>query len=984
MKRMLLSSLIILAFLPAALAAQTGKISGKVYDDETNEPLIGANVTIEGTQLGAATDVNGGYVILSAPIGKATLVASYIGYKKVSIENVLVRSDETTMKDFRLPSEAKKLDDVIIIAQKPLVDKNVTNSKQTVTQEDIENLPVRGVEGIIALQSGVVSYGGGLSIRGSRGDATGYIVDGMTVNNPLYGGRALSVINNAIAEVSLQAGGYSAEYGGANGGLVGTVTRTGGSKHRFELETYTDNWRSPGHKTLGTYSTGSSVYILTAGGPVYGPVKFFIAAQNAFSRTPASGWQQPYTLTEKYDAALRNTAAHSLLAPEEQAKRGIFDPQQGSSAKKIDYSFPGGMLLNAASQSLTFNGNVTVDLKPVNLRFGGSYAYREGRGGAGLTTQADEHRAGYSQSEDFSATVKLTHMLSATTFYELYAGYWGNYGVSMDADHQHDITAYGDSIANARLGYTFRGDGQPPQTVPVFGMNFVPYGYPLAGYGKSRFNTIQARLNLVHQIGRTHEIKTGGEVTRYQIRTFGIDAFGLKQFIRENPDATAIEIAGSAGTDYYGYDMYGRTVDSGPDGPKMPVFAAFYALDKIELQDLVINVGLRYDYINTNSQEFVEPNNIKFTAAGLIDRTSNNMRDVDASQTISPRIGFSFPVTDLTVFYAQYGKFVQQSKLRDVYLGNALISSNIKGGYAVGSPVGFGLRPERTTQYDFGFRQQIGENLAFDIGAYYRDIRDQIQQRQITAAPGAEHQAYMAWVNGDFSTTSGVSLRVELRRVQRMQVSVDYTYSDARGTGSSPSSAFRALWLSPTETPYLPKYPMILDFDQTHKGSVNTDYRFGRDDGPEIFGVRPLEMTGVNLVFTFGSGKPYTRVSEFSFGDRRTPIESINSSRTPWTFECDGRIDRTVAVGPVFLNFYIWVVNIFNIKNTLGVYATSGSATDNGFLATDEGQNRLNNYRKYGEVFADMYKDFYYQSYLMNASVYGSPRRIYLGVRANF
>ncbi len=990
MTKKLLFLLLSLVVIPSFLAvAQTGKVTGRVIDRETKEPLIGANIRIEGTERGAATNVDGEYVILNAPIGKVTIVASSIGYQKMSVRDVQVRSGETTTRDFQMVSEAVSLGEVIITAEKPLVDKNVTNAKTTITQEDIENMPVRGVEGLVSLQAGVVSTSEGLVVRGSRADKTGYQVDGITANDPMFGGRSVTVINNAIAEVNFQAGGYSAEFGGANAGMISTTTRSGGRKLRYEFEAYTDNWAKVGEKTLGTYSTGSSNYILTAGGPIYGPFRFFVAGQNSFSRTPASGWWQPYDLTTKYDAILRNTEAHLLLDPAEQEKIGIFDPQLGSAAQKVDYRFPGGMLLNAASQSWTLQGNVTAELNsydiPVNIRVGGSYATSNGRGGASITTQYDERRASMTETEDYSGNLKMTHLLSPSTFYEIYVGFAGNYGVRMDPDHKHNIFEYGDSLANAQYGYNYRADGIPMLTTPIFGASFVPFGYPLySAYTKSRYNSLQAKLNFVHQIGRTHEIKTGGEFLQYQIRSYGVDAFGLKQFIRESPDATPLEIAGSTGTNYFGYDMYGRTVDSGPDGPKEPVFAAFYALDKIELEDLVLNIGLRYDYINTNSKEFINPGNIKFTPEGLIDYTPNNVRDVPASTTVSPRIGFSFPVSDQTVFYAQYGKFVQQSRLRNIYLGLATVSSQIKGGYAVSSPVGFGLRPERTTQYDFGFRQQIGENLAFDIGAFYKDISDEIQQRQIQAEPGAEHPAYYAWVNGDFATSRGVSLKIDVRRVERVQVSADYSFSDARGTGSSPSSAFRALWLSPTETPNLPKYAQLLDFDQTHRGSVNIDYRFADDDGPELFGSKFLSRFGMNLLFNFSSGRPYTRVNEFSFGDRRTPVESINASRTPWTFQMDGRFDKTVNVGGVDLNVYLWITNILNIKNITSVYATSGSAVDNGFLATDEGQNRLAQYATYGQVFADLYQDFYYQQNLMNAGVYGSPRRINIGVRATF
>lgn len=989
MHKKLLLVLLPFLLLPAIAMAQTGKVSGKVTDLENGEPLIGANVIVNsgGTTRGAATDANGGYVVLNVPIGKVTIVVSYIGYKTITVENVLVRSNETSDKDVQLPSDAYKVGEVVIVAEKPLVDKGSTNSKQTVTQEDIENLPVRGVEGITALQAGVVSSGSSLFIRGSRADGTGYIVNGMPVNNPLYGGLSLTVISNAIAEQSLQAGGYSAEFGGANGGLVSTTTRTGGRKIRAEFEAYTDNypWADYGERTLGTYKTGSSTYILTAGGPLYGPVKFFFAGQNGFSRTPTGGWREDYDLTTKYDALLRQTEAHQLLTTEEQAKVGIFDPRLGSSAQKVDYRFPGGLFLNAVSESWAANGNLTFDLNPINLRIDGSYSYGESRDGASLTTQLAERRAGLNQSENYSVNAKFTHLLSPSTFYELYLGFMGTFGIAMDPDLQHNIFGYGDSVANAAFGYHFLADGIPEQPITLFGSSFYPFGYPLgASYGKERFNSIQGKINFVHQIGRTHEIKTGGEFTRYSIRSFGIDAFGLASYVRRSPDATALQIAGTAGTNNYGYDFYGAEMDGGENGPKEPVFASFYALDKIELEDLVINLGLRYDYINTNSKEFVDPHNIKFTSDGLIDQSAENLKDVAASKTVSPRIGFSFPVTDQTVFYAQYGVFVQQSRLRNIYLGSATMSSQIKGGYFTASPVGFGLRPEKTIQYDFGFRQQIGENLAFDINAFYKDIRDQIQQRQVTAEFGAEHPAYQAWVNGDFATTTGVSLSIQMRRTERIQVQTNYTYSDARGTGSSPSGSWRALWQSPTETPFLPKYPMTLDFDQTHRGSVSLDYRFGMDDGPELFGEKILERFGINLLFQFNSGSPYTRVNEFSFGDRRVPVEAINSSRTPWYFMVDGRFDKTVPIGPLDVNFYIWVTNLLNIKNVTGVYATSGSAESNNFLSTDEGQTRLANYATYGDVFAELYQDFYYQQVLMNAGVYSAPRRIIFGIRVNF
>ncbi len=983
MHRRILFGVLCLFLFPMILSAQTGKISGRVTDKETGEPLVAANVVIEGTSRGASTNVNGEFVILSVPIGKVTLICKYVGYNPQTISGILVRSNETTTKDFQLTSDAVKIEAKEVVAERPLVNTNQTNNAAVITQDEIENMPVRGVESIVALQAGIVQQGGTIYVRGSRADAVGYVVDGTNVNNPLTGGRSLTVIHNAIAEVNFQAGGYSAEFGGANAGLISTTTRTGTRKLQIGFEAYTDSWGDLGEKTLGTYSYHSSQYSLTVGGPIWGPLKFFVAGQNSFTRTPIT-WRQPITISDMYDKLLMQTAANAALSEDQQTKEGIFDPQQGATAKKETIKFPGGYYINAASQSWAFNGNVTADLNPINIRVGGSYSYGTSRDGATMTTQLNERRVGLNESENYAVNFKWTHLLTTSTFYEIMVNYFGNYGVSMDPDHKHDIFAYGDSIANAKYGYMWRGDGLPQVSNSMYGLvSFTPFGSPMSDYAKTRFNSIQAKLNFVHQIGRTHEIKVGGEYTSYLIRSYGVgDPTTLFGFRRSNPDATDLQIAVNSRYNFYGYDQWGNAIEDGIDGPKKPKFAAAYVLDKIELEDLVLNIGLRYDYINTDSREFKDPNKVVFDKNGLIDES--NFKDVKSSETISPRIGFSFPVTEQTVFYAQYGLFVQQSRLRDVYLGNAVSSSNIRGGYAIETPVGFGLQPEKTTQYDFGFRQQIGDNLAFDIGAFYKDIKDQIQQRQIPAASGAQHGAYYAWVNGDFATTAGVSFKIDLRRVERLQASFDYTYSDARGTGSSPSSSFYALWQSPTETPYLPKYIMPLGFDQTHRGAVNVDYRFAKDDGPAIGDIKFLERAGLNLLFQFNSGHPYTRIDEFSFGNRHQPVEALNSSRTPWNFQLDARLDKTVTIGPLDVNFYIWVVNILGIKNVTNVFATSGSASDNGYLATEDGQKLTANYAKYGEVFAQLYKDLYYQLGIMNAGVYGTPRQIYLGMRIDF
>jgi outer membrane receptor protein involved in Fe transport len=351
---------------------------------------------------------------------------------------------------------------------------------------------------------------------------------------------------------------------------------------------------------------------------------------------------------------------------------------------------------------------------------------------------------------------------------------------------------------------------------------------------------------------------------------------------------------------------------------------------------------------------------------------------------VSPRLGFSFPVTDQTVFHAQYGKFIQQTRLRDIYQGYKVIADNIRGGFAIQNPVGFGLRPERTTQYELGFKQQIGDFFAFDLTGFYKDIKDQIQIRPVYAEPGANHRQYYAFVNNDFSTVKGIELKLDLRRVQRVSATLDYTFSDALGTGSNPSSSFRQIWQSPTAVPFFPQQISPLDFNQAHTAFLNLDYRFADDDGPEIFGGQILENFGANFLFSIKSGYNFTRWDEESFGNRRFPTEALNQSTTPYTFQLDMKIDKTVSLGPLDANIYVWVINLLDLQNVVGVYNVSGDAYDDGWLTSPQGIETVEGIRtQYGDEKAAEYQSLY-SALAYNNNNFAAPRQIRLGIRLNY
>ncbi|MCJ7554710.1 MAG: carboxypeptidase-like regulatory domain-containing protein, partial [Ignavibacteriaceae bacterium] len=121
--------LFIILFISALTAiAQTGKVVGKIIDLESGEALIGANVIIEGTNLGAATNLEGEYMIINVPPKNYTIVAKYIGYQNVTKSNINISVNVTTEVDFALPGTEYELGTVTIVAPKPLINKNITNS----------------------------------------------------------------------------------------------------------------------------------------------------------------------------------------------------------------------------------------------------------------------------------------------------------------------------------------------------------------------------------------------------------------------------------------------------------------------------------------------------------------------------------------------------------------------------------------------------------------------------------------------------------------------------------------------------------------------------------------------------------------------------------------------------------------------------------------------------------------------------------------
>jgi outer membrane receptor protein involved in Fe transport len=989
------TALILTALMPVALfAGITGKLSGKVIDSDTKEALPGANIFVEGTSMGAATNAQGEFVILNIPPGSYSIKASFIGYRSVTYQNVLVSVDLTTLRNFSLPSEAINMAEIVIAAESPLLNKNATNETHIMTSDDIQNIPLRNYAAVVGTNTGVIMARNDTYVRGGRRDEVAYYLDGVYSNDLRTGTRVGEVPINSLEQINFQAGGFSAEYGFANSGVVVASSKNGTGKYQFFGEVITDEFLSKKEKVLDTYSYGYNVYSASVSGPVVtDKVKFYLSGEQTFmrDRRPSSG---------SYPVLDGNFTQEQILYNRAWLQDSLNIPK---SEWILPIKSKTGPLPNNALNQLTLNGNILFDINPVRIKVGGNgtmSAYHEYR-----HINALDNMAHSPKNSDYSYNIyaKVTHTLSPKTYYEA-TGYYSEYkNERADAVFWRNVVDYGDQT-------DFNNDGIFAPYLPQNGLNtpgklrlgtgvFNPVT-TLDRYELNRANVMGGKLDLTHQIGQQHEIKFGGEYRYNTLRRYNITRpVQLAGVFATTPTIDPRLAYRTAYTDNFGYPVQfpndivdpGYTSTTKDDEAKHPIIAAFYVQDKIELSDLILNLGLRWDYIDANDRKIADNYNV-LIKDGVLDPVQ--MRKTKGNSSISPRIGFSFPVTDMTVFHAQWGKFVQQPELQYLYTGWDYLAGQVSQGnqVSIGNP---DLRPVKTTSYEVGIGQQFGPNASLSLTAYYKEIKDLIVlKNRVNAKPAT----YAQYQNGDYGTVKGMSLTFRLRRTERISANVNYTLQWAGGTGSTAGSAFYITWIG--QDNYYPTFIAPLDFDQRHTFTGNFDFRTEKEDGPVVMGKHPFGNVGLNVLASIGSGFPFTpkRIADTVFLSRFStayPIAAVNSAYTNWTYNLSLRLDKTVQLAGTNFNVYLWVTNLlgsqlpFNRRSDrgqeytadggangdgIGIYEATGRPDDNGWLKTVDGQKWINDN---GGARAEKL----YRAFLNDPRNWMEPRQIRLGVR---
>ena len=190
------------------LFASNGKITGTVAQEATGAPAVGVNVVLVDTYLGAATDENGRFRILNVPPGTYSIRVDAIGFATITMKDIRVTTGQTTELSFELEEAVVEGQEVVVVAERPLVQKDLTASQRVTTAKEIADMPVESFLGVLTTHAGVnQSAGGALHVRGGRSNEVGYFIDGVSVSNPFYtNSLAVGISNKALEEMKLVSG----------------------------------------------------------------------------------------------------------------------------------------------------------------------------------------------------------------------------------------------------------------------------------------------------------------------------------------------------------------------------------------------------------------------------------------------------------------------------------------------------------------------------------------------------------------------------------------------------------------------------------------------------------------------------------------------------------------------------------------------------------------------------------------------------------
>lgn len=863
--------LLIYIFLTSSLiihAGTTGKIKGKVTDAENGEPIPGINIILEGTATGAATDIDGIYIINNITPGKYRVIASGVGYQRKIFEDVQVNADFTTELDFTMSVESITVETVVVKAEAKMIRKDLTSSHTSINSAEIESLPVESVNQILSLQAGITEgVGGELHIRGGRSNEIAYTVNGISLTNPYNHGNTVSIATNAIQELSVVSGTFNAEYGNALSGIVNTVTKEGGSKFNGSLSFYTGDYISSRTGVFDNIDDMDPLNSYVAEMTFSGPIPYLEKYSSFFVSGRYSDW----------NGYLYGRRQHTIY---DSTYKNPLDPTE----IRVVSTGDGKIVPMSVGYSLSTTGKLTVrPTSTFKINYDLLYSQSESKGYS-HTYKFNPDAVGTGFNWGILNSIEIRHALSSKTFYTLR----GSYNLEDSKSYLFPLLDSSGNEVDFHAGMSLGGLSPDPRYQPSHksGTSPAPYSFSTGGTTSGHFyqrtNTVQGKFDITSQLNKNHEVKTG-----IQIRTHTIN-YHYFSILRDS-------------TRYFTPTIPEKRTTLHNVYKKHPFEFSAYIQDKMEFESIVLNAGVRYDYFTSNSKyssNTFYPTPYSPILPSGIDTTAL-LADADAKLQISPRVGFSFPITDRGIIHFSYGHFFQLPPLSYLY-------SNSEYEYSFGTPTygNANLNPEKTISYEIGLQQQLTDDIAFNVTGYYKDVRDLLASQQVRISGD---ETYITYVNKDYANIKGITFSMKKRRTSEdyFGATLDYTFQTAEGNDVN-SDAF---FLDLSSGRQSEKVPVPLDWDKQHQ--LNMTASFGKAND-----------WNVTFVGKIGTGLPYTpQLLDDQVFLRR------NSDRRPIQSRVDLLAEKSFEVEGLEMTLFLKVFNLFDQLNERFVYANTGRAT---------------------------------------------------------
>ncbi len=984
--------LLFLLLTSGLFAGVSGKIQGVVRDKKSGAPLPSVTVVIQGTKLGASTNLDGEYIIQQIPPGQYTLKFSIIGYQELAVSDVQVRVDLTTRINAELEEKSYQLSQSVVIqAKRPIIQKDITSSIQFLGFDEMERLPVSSTRDGLFVQAGVffdpIPVVGGLgsagrgeprySIRGGSQNEIKWYVDGIRVSSLVngradWGGSFTNVNMNFVQEIQVMTGGFTAEYGEAQSGIVSVVTKEGG-----------ENWSGSAEYQYGF--EGQHHF----GNYLYDPKteKEFLDHTDANGVLDTNWWtadrqHQIYDYRKIPDHTLNASLSGTLFVLNGSPLNVFLSGMDKSQA----YSLP-----HPRDSRLSRNLFMNLSHRQENIRFrftaGVNYDGRSTLQENGDFTNQAKYYRGWGSLMDtynYTAGLQFVHVLTQDLFYEMkLSAYY-----TQTTEKPSEYSLVGASLKPTLFGFQ-RYDGYESEP-------FDRYSPFLKN--KELTGDISYTGNLSWQINKSNLMKTGFE-------------------FRYNTDA---QTESWRTPSFTSNDNYWE--NRGLNETYHPIQLAFFLQNKMEFESMILNAGVRIDYFDPNRKWFkptdlynlsldplynsaLDPDkdqvdslgHVKYSYANVLSKERVNAKTYTM---ISPRFGVSFPISETSLLHFNYGHYYQMPPLDQMFeflyfrpenLVKAIIAEDALAAAQGRAPKHIAssdgdpervvsmtyepLKPQKTIMFEVGIKQNFSDFIVLDVTAFYKDVFDQTNERVglfDRSVKGYDpytkqispNQSYASYFPGDYGDSRGFEVSLKTLFSKFYNIDLNYSFSRSTAGRASPRQVIvdqngnmTYVW----DTDVNKRIPTEKGSSRPHILRANINLRYPDSEYSSVLNSI-FNGTSLSILYTFVSGQTFTYLQASDAPD------TYDNYRYPATQNIDLKIDKMINVtGKMNLSVYLQITNLLNAKNL----RSYGDAV---FDA-----NATKNYVESGKVSA-----LDAAGYDMGWQNYYETRRIYAGIKFSF